>query len=84
MIRVLRRPGSFAKPADLRVRQCNMDLQNTDNFRKDGVIHRRFRLAAHSIMLMPKHVHVVGLKEVPLTFHAELDCLAELERVHIW
>ena len=32
MIRVLRRPGSFAKPADLRVRQCNMDLQNTDNF----------------------------------------------------
>jgi hypothetical protein len=35
-------------------------------------------------MLMPKHVHVVGLKEVPPTFHAELDCLAELERVHIW
>jgi len=30
---------------------------------------------------MPKHVHLVGLKEVPPTCNAELDCLAELERV---
>jgi hypothetical protein len=35
-------------------------------------------------MLMPKHVRVVGLKEVPPTFHAELDRVAKLERVHIW
>ena len=33
-------------------------------FRKDGVIHLRFRIAAHS---MPKHVHLVGLKEVSPT-----------------